>query len=87
MFRKQHFNAFDANEMWNRIKTGEGELYEWSPKSTYIQEPPFLAQMSPKVSNITPIMGARCLALLGDSVTTDHISPAGAIAKYGPAGR
>ena len=87
MFQKQYSNAFDSNEMWNRIETGEGDLYEWSPKSTYIQEPPFLAQMTPEVSNIAPIMGARCLALLGDSVTTDHISPAGAIAKDGPAGR
>ncbi|MGY8748720.1 MAG: aconitate hydratase AcnA [Pirellulales bacterium] len=86
MFQKQYSNVFDSNEMWNRIETGDGDLYEWSSESTYIQEPPFLAQMTPEVSIITPIMGARCLALLGDSVTTDHISPAGAIAKDGPAG-
>ena len=87
MFQKQYSNAFDSNETWNKIKTGEGDLYEWSPESTYIQEPPFLAEMTPEVNSIQPITGARCLALLGDSVTTDHISPAGAIAKDGPAGR
>lgn len=87
MFQKQYSNAFDSNEMWNKIKTGEGDLYEWSPESTYIQEPPFLAQMTPEVTPIQPIAGAKCLALLGDSVTTDHISPAGAIAKDGPAGK
>ncbi len=87
MFQKQYANAFDSNEMWNRIETGEGALYEWSPESTYIQEPPFLATMTPDVKPIEPIQGARCLALLGDSVTTDHISPAGAIAADGPAGK
>lgn len=87
MFQKQYSNAFDSNETWNNIKTGEGDLYEWSGESTYIQEPPFLAQMTPEVTPIKPIMGAMCLALLGDSVTTDHISPAGAIAKDGPAGK
>lgn len=87
MFQKQYSNAFDSNETWNNIKTGEGALYEWSPASTYIQEPPFLATMTPDVTPIEPIEGARVLALLGDSVTTDHISPAGAIAKDGPAGR
>ena len=87
MFQKQYANAFDSNEMWNKIETGEGDLYEWSAASTYIQEPPFLAEMTPEVAAIEPITGARCLALLGDSVTTDHISPAGAIAKDGPAGR
>ena len=87
MFQKQYSNVFDSNEMWNKIVTGEGDLYEWSGESTYIQEPPFLAQMTPDVTPIQPIMGAKCLALLGDSVTTDHISPAGAIAQDGPAGR
>jgi aconitate hydratase len=87
MFQKQYANAFDSNETWNGIKTGEGDLYDWSDASTYIQEPPFLAEMTPQVSTISSITGARCLALLGDSVTTDHISPAGAIAKDSPAGR
>ena len=87
MFQKQYSNCFDSNEMWNKIETGEGALYEWSEKSTYIQEPPFLATMTPDVTPIEPINGARCLALLGDSTTTDHISPAGAIAGDGPAGK
>ncbi len=87
MFQKQYSNCFDSNEMWNKIETGEGALYQWSEKSTYIQEPPFLATMTPDVTPIEPINGARCLALLGDSTTTDHISPAGAIAGDGPAGK
>ena len=87
MFQNQYANAFDSNETWNEIKTGEGDLYEWSDASTYIQEPPFLAEMTPQVNPIGPISGAQCLALLGDSVTTDHISPAGAIAKDSPAGK
>ena len=87
MFQNQYNNAFDSNEMWNAIEIGEGNLYEWQPDSTYIQEPPFLADATPEVFPVAPITGAKCLALLGDSVTTDHISPAGAIAKDGPAGR
>ncbi|MDG1875357.1 MAG: aconitate hydratase AcnA [Mariniblastus sp.] len=87
MFQNQYSNAFESNEIWNQIETGDGDLYEWSGESTYIQEPPFLAQMTPEVTPIQPIVGAKCLALLGDTVTTDHISPAGAIAKDGPAGK
>ena len=87
MFQKQYANAFDSNQTWNDIETGEGDLYEWSDASTYIQEPPFLAEMTPELESISPVTGARCLALLGDSVTTDHISPAGAIAKDSPAGK
>ncbi len=87
MFRDQYSNCFDSNEMWNKIETGEGALYQWQESSTYIQEPPFLAGLTKEVTPIAPIQGARCLALLGDSVTTDHISPAGAIAKDGPAGK
>ena len=87
MFRNQYSNAFDSNEMWNKIETGDGDLYEWHDKSTYIQEPPFLAGLTKEIQPIANIENARCLALLGDSVTTDHISPAGAIAKNGPAGK
>ena len=87
MFRNQYSNCFDSNEMWNKIETGEGALYQWQDSSTYIQEPPFLAGLTKEVTPITPIADARVLALLGDSVTTDHISPAGAIAKDGPAGK
>ena len=87
MFQTQYGNAFDSNETWNNIQVGEGDLYEWSDASTYIQEPPFLVGLTREVNPIEPISGARCLALLGDSVTTDHISPAGAIAKDSPAGK
>ena len=86
MFITQYSGAFESNETWNNIQIGSGDIYEWSDASTYIQEPPFLVGLTPEVDSIKPIAGARCLALLGDSVTTDHISPAGAIAKDGPAG-
>lgn len=87
MFEAQYSNAFDGNERWNAIATSEGALYEWDEASTYIQEPPFLVDLSPEVPSIQPIKEARPLALLGDSVTTDHISPAGSIAKDSPAGK
>ena len=66
--------------------TSEGDLYHWDADSTYIQEPPFLADLSREPGPIQPIHGARVLAALGDSVTTDHISPAGSIAASSPAG-
>ena len=87
MFTNRYSGAFESNEMWNKIATSEGDLYAWDETSTYIQEPPFLAELTAEVGAIAPINGARALALLGDSVTTDHISPAGSIAKASPAGR
>ena len=87
MFRRRYANVFQSNEMWNRIATAESELYAWDPQSTYIQEPPFLADLSAEPGPIRPIRGARVLLALGDSVTTDHISPAGAIAASSPAGK
>ncbi len=87
MFREQYSGAFDSNETWNAISVGDGDIYEWTDASTYIQEPPFMEGLSRDAGSIEPIHGARCLALLGDSVTTDHISPAGAIAKDSPAGK
>lgn len=86
MFRKQYGNVWNSNEMWNAIATSEGGIYDWDEDSTYIQEPPFLVGLKSEVDPIQPIADARCLALLGDSTTTDHISPAGAIAKDSPAG-
>lgn len=86
-FRKQYAQVFDANERWNQMDTPEGELYEWDENSTYIQEPPFFVDLSPEVEPIREIQGARALAILKDSVTTDHISPAGAIAPSSPAGK
>lgn len=87
MFRKRYSNVFHANETWNKLPTSEGALYEWDEKSTYIQEPPFLLNLTRMPEPIHPIKGARVLAALGDSVTTDHISPAGSIATTSPAGR
>jgi aconitate hydratase len=87
MFQRQYENAFTANETWNQIQIGSGDLYEWDPNSTYIQEPPFLLGLTAEPSGIRPILAARVLAALGDSVTTDHISPAGAISKDSPAGK
>ena len=87
MYETQYGNAFESNETWNNISITEGDLYAWEETSTYIQEPPFMEDLSPNVEPIKPIMGARCLALLGDSVTTDHVSPAGAIAKDTPGGK
>ncbi len=87
MFTEKYADVFTGNETWNAIQSGEGELFEWSAASTYIQEPPFFTELSREVPHIKEIRGARVLALLGDSITTDHISPAGSIAADGPAGR
>ncbi len=86
-FRNQYGKVFEANERWNELPTPKGTLYEWDEKSTYIQEPPFFVNLSPEVSPIEEVKGANVLAMLGDSVTTDHISPAGAIKPDSPAGR
>ncbi|MCH2146029.1 MAG: aconitate hydratase AcnA [Phycisphaerales bacterium] len=85
-FQKQYADVFTGSEEWQAISTSTGEMYQWDPASTYVQDPPFFAGMTLEVSEIEPITGARCLALLGDSVTTDHISPAGAIKSDSPAG-
>jgi aconitate hydratase len=87
LFAARYAEVFTANEAWNRIEVAEGDLYPWNEASTYIQEPPFLADMTIEPAGIQPIRGARVLALLGDSVTTDHISPAGSISKNSPAGK
>ncbi|MDG2385745.1 MAG: aconitate hydratase AcnA [Pirellulaceae bacterium] len=87
MFSKEYAQAFEGNERWNAISVSGGELYGWQDESTYIQEPPFMLDLTPDSEPIQAIKDARVLALLGDSVTTDHISPAGAIAKESPAGK
>jgi aconitate hydratase len=87
MFVEQYDGVWDKNPKWNAIETSPGELYEWDADSTYIQEPPFLFDLPAAPGPIQPIHGARCLAAFGDSVTTDHISPAGSIAKDSPAGK
>ncbi|MFX3648631.1 MAG: aconitate hydratase AcnA [Paenibacillus sp.] len=86
MFRNKYENVFTANERWNAISVPEGELYEWDPNSTYIQNPPFFQELGDKLNDIADIRSARVMALLADSVTTDHISPAGNIAVSSPAG-
>ena len=86
MFATQYANVFDSNPTWNAIDSGDAPIYDWNANSTYIQEPPFFVDLSTDPAPIAPIVGARALAVLGDSVTTDHISPAGSIAKDSPAG-
>ncbi len=87
MFREQYKDVFKGNDLWNSLEVPEGDLYTWDPDSTYIQEPPFFKEMSLEPPPVTDIRGARVLVLLGDTVTTDHISPAGAIPIDSPAGQ
>jgi aconitate hydratase len=87
LYKEQYAHVFEGNERWNEISIPEGDLYAWNPDSTYIQEPPFFEKMTPEPPPLRSIHDARVLALLGDSVTTDHISPAGAIPKDSPAGK
>jgi aconitate hydratase len=86
-FHQQYGQVFDGSEEWQAIATVESDLYAWNEDSTYIQEPPFFDGLTTEPGTITPITGARVLAKLGASVTTDHISPAGSIAEDSPAGR
>ncbi len=88
MFKEKYGNVYDGNETWNAIPAdASADLYEWDAHSTYIQEPPFFTSLTPEVRPIEPIHGARVLVKVGDSVTTDHISPAGAIPARFPAGQ
>ena len=86
MFTKNYADVFTGDDRWRELDTPEGDRYTW-PDSTYVREPPFFADMDPEPPPVEPIVGARVLAVLGDSVTTDHISPAGAIKKQSPAGQ
>ncbi|MEM1116775.1 MAG: aconitate hydratase AcnA [Bacteroidota bacterium] len=86
-FAELYDGVEDSNPRWNAIATSEGAVYDWSDASTYIQEPPFFLDVTPEVPTIQPIAGARTLVKVGDSTTTDHISPAGAIPKNEPAGQ
>ena len=87
MFQATYGNVFDGNPDWNAIPVAGGDLYSFREDSTYIQEPPFFRGLTKEAPPLTDIVGARVLAVLGDSVTTDHISPAGDIALASPAGR
>jgi aconitate hydratase len=87
MFQARYADVTTSNEKWNQLPTSGGDLYQWNAKSTYIQEPPFLVGLAREAGAIEPVRAARVLAMLGDSVTTDHISPAGSIAAKSPAGK
>ena len=87
LFETAYDAVFEGSDAWAKLAVPEGELYAWDTASTYVQEPPFFADLTPEVPPVAGITGARVLALLGDSVTTDHISPAGSIPASGPAGR
>jgi aconitate hydratase len=86
MFRSSYSSVFEGDDRWRTIDSPVGEMFAWQADSTYIQHPPYFADMDMEAPGVSDIFGARCLARLGDSITTDHISPAGAIAEDSPAG-
>jgi aconitate hydratase len=86
MFRKSYGEVFDGDERWNSLEVPTGDSFAWDPDSTYVRQPPFFQDLPREPEPIKDIEDARVLAVLGDSVTTDHISPAGSIKRDGPAG-
>ncbi len=86
-FRTRYGNVFEGTPEWKKIKVTKGKTYAWDPKSTYVKNPPYFKGMREEPVAVADVKGARILALFGDSITTDHISPAGSIKKDGPAGR
>ena len=87
MFASTYADVFAGDERWNALPIPEGELYAWNPDSTYVRLPPYFDGMPPGPEGVADVAGARCLVMVGDSVTTDHISPAGSIRGDSPAGR
>ena len=87
MFSSKYADVFEGDELWRSMDTPEGDTFEWSPESTYVRKPPYFDGMTMEAAPVTDIRGARVLAKLGDSVTTDHISPAGNIKADTPAGQ
>jgi aconitate hydratase len=87
MFRKTYADVFTGDDSWRALPVPEGELFAWDPDSTYVRRPPYFDDMTTEVEPVEDIDDAHCLVMLGDSVTTDHISPAGAIRPDSPAGR
>jgi aconitate hydratase A / 2-methylisocitrate dehydratase len=87
MYSKEYANVFEGDAHWKSMPVPQGDLYRWDPKSTYIKQPPFFENMPKTPPSLADIHGARVLAILGDSVTTDHISPAGSIPVDSPAGK
>jgi aconitate hydratase len=86
-FKKQYADVFNGDEQWQSLDVPSGETYAWDPQSTYVKNPPYFDGMTMEPPGIRPIAGARALAMLGDSITTDHISPAGNIPASSPAGK
>ncbi len=87
MFRKEYADVFAGDTAWSSLAVPEGETFAWQGDSTYVRKPPYFDGMTLTPKPLTDIAGARCLAVLGDSITTDHISPAGSIKKGSPAGK
>jgi aconitate hydratase len=87
MFRSTYADVFTGDDQWASLPVPEGELFAWEESSTYVRRPPYFDGMSPRPGTVEDVAGARCLVMLGDSVTTDHISPAGSIKPDSPAGR
>jgi aconitate hydratase len=87
MFRREYGDVFTGDEHWRKLPVPESSLYAWNAESTYIKNPPYFEEMAPEPKPLTDLHGLRALAVLGDSVTTDHISPAGSIQPDSPAGR
>jgi len=87
MYDREYGAIFDGDERWQQLDTPEGSVFEWDPKSTYVRKPPYFEGMSREPEPVSDITGARVLAKLGDSVTTDHISPAGSFKADTPAGK
>jgi len=87
MYRRTYADVFTGDENWAALPVPEGDLFAWDPDSTYVRLPPYFEGMSPEPGTVEDVAGARCLVMVGDSVTTDHISPAGAIKLDSPAGR
>jgi aconitate hydratase len=87
VFKETYTGIEKSNERWNAIPSAQSDIYEWNPESTYIQEPPFFLDFSPEVQPIEPIKNLKVIVKVGDSITTDHISPASVITKDSPAGK
>ncbi len=87
MFTDRYADVFEGSDMWKAIKVSGGDLYEWDEASTYIHHPPYFQKLTLDVPSVSAITGARVLAMFGDSINTDNISPAGNIAMDSPAGK
>ena len=87
MFTRDYADVFAGDERWQSLPTPTGDIFDWDGESTYVRKPPYFDGMQAEPAPVTDVAGARVLAVLGDSVTTDHISPAGSIKADSPAGR